>query len=62
MNTKKGGAGNKQQGSFKTIQTEKAKVKLSQVSRESKMTMKFLAVELIPELVKNFKNDSIKIN
>ncbi len=26
------------------------------------MTMKFLAVELISELVKNFKNDSIKIN
>ena len=46
MNTKKGGAGGKQQGTFKAIQSEKAKVKLSQVSREAKMTMKFLAVEL----------------
>lgn len=26
------------------------------------MTMKFLAVELTSELVKNFKNESIKIN
>jgi hypothetical protein len=26
------------------------------------MTMKFLAVELIAEVVKNFKNNSIKIN
>ena len=62
MNTKKGGAGGKQQGAFKTIQSEKAKVKLSQVSRDAKIKMKFLAIELKAELVNNFKNDSIKIN
>jgi hypothetical protein len=36
-------------------------VKLNQVTREAKMTMKFLAIELTAELVKNFKNDSIVV-
>jgi hypothetical protein len=60
MNTKKvvGKPGTAQ----KAIQTEKAIVKLSQVNREAKMTMKFLAIELTSELVKNFKNESIKIS
>ena len=37
-------------------------MKLSQVTREAKMKMKFLAIELTTELVKNFKNDSINIS
>ena len=61
MNTKKGGAGVKKQGAIKTIQSEKAIFNLSQVSREAKITMKFLAVDLISDLVKHFKKDYIKI-
>jgi hypothetical protein len=60
MNVKKGSG--KQQGNIKVIQTKKAIAKLSQVSREAKTTMKFVGIELISELIKNFKNDSIKIN
>ena len=60
MNTKK--VVGKPVAAQKAIQTEKAIVKLSQVNREAKMTMKFLAIELTSELVKNFKNESIKIN
>jgi hypothetical protein len=60
VNTKK--VGGKAGSAQKQIQIEKARVKLSQVNREAKMTLKFLAVELTPELVKNFKNESIKIN
>ena len=58
MNTKKKVG---KQGTQKVIQTEKAIVKLNQVTREAKMTMKFLAIELTAELVKNFKNDSIVV-
>jgi hypothetical protein len=60
VNTKK--VGGKAGSPQKEIQIEKARVKLSQVNREAKMTLKFLAVELTSELVKNFKNESIKIN
>jgi hypothetical protein len=60
MNTKK--VVGKPGATQKTIQTEKAIVKLSQVNREAKMTLKFLAIELTSELVKNFKNESIKIS
>ena len=63
VNTKKkiGKQGIGKEGAQKAIQTEKAIVKLNQVTREAKMTMKFLAIELTAELVKNFKNDSIVV-
>jgi hypothetical protein len=60
VNTKK--VGGKVGSAQKQIQIEMARVKLSQVNREAKITLKFLAEELTSELVKNFKNESIKIN
>lgn len=40
----------------------KATIKLLQVSRDGKLRIRILAPMLSSELVKNFKNESIKIN
>lgn len=45
----------------KGLKVVKAKIKLSQVTRDAKLTIRFLAPILISDLVKNIKNESIKI-
>jgi hypothetical protein len=44
------------------IVTEKATVKLNQVTRDAKMLMKFLSTDLSSELALKFNNQSMKIN
>jgi len=44
------------------FQVFKAQIKLSQVTRDAKLRIKFIAPVLSSDLVKNFKNGSISIN
>ncbi len=44
------------------FQVFKAQIKLSQVTRDAKLRIKFIAPVLSSDLVKNFKNGSITIN
>jgi hypothetical protein len=46
----------------KGFQVYKAQIKLMQVTRDAKLRIRFLAPILTSEMVKNFKNESIRIN
>ncbi len=52
------GSGAKENG----FEVYKAKIKLMQVTRDAKLRIKFLSPILTSEIVKNFKNESIRIN
>jgi hypothetical protein len=46
----------------KGFQVYKAQIKLMQVTRDAKLRIRFLAPILTSEMVKNFKNESIRID